>query len=136
MTEVKVGPSVHTSKKTIIYKESDWKIHRFSIWSGEALADVEVLRMLNSLLLWVGKASKPDLTEFALGMPGQEGKEGLSTSLIGPPTANYSAQLAARLAAVLHKPVYVSCNVIMDRFTTPLIEKGLMMEIKSHREFF
>lgn len=142
MTHHGTSPAVQTSKKTIKYKESVWKIHRFSICSGETIADVEVLKMSGSLFIWIGCPGQHIFSELALGVPGvfEAGgdcaRKAISTMLLGPTNSTDSSGLARRLASALQKPVYVSCNLNMDRFMAPLVEKGLNMEIKNSAHCF
>lgn len=49
---------------------------------------------------------------------------------------NGSERLAAKLAKKLNKQIFISCNVVEDRLSSPAIEKRLVEEIKAHPEFF
>lgn len=92
-------------------------------------------------MLWLGGGREPVLSEIALGMAGGAGAAlgpamgpALSTSLLGAEGA--AAALARRLAVALRRPVYVCTGTQFDRFTLPLVERGLMAEIKSRPECF
>lgn len=121
-----------TSKWQVQYRKSSWIIHEFEIWSGEKICKVCSLCMDGSLLIWVGD-QQMHLSDMALGVPGEEGA--LATALMGEPESG-AASLARRLAARLHRPVYVCMGLTLDRLTRPLIEKGIAMEIKLHPCYF
>lgn len=132
-------PRVTTSRKRVTYKPSAWRIHQFEIWSGELLCKAVALRVEGALLLWLGGGGPAQLNEIALGMPApdesdQGSRDGLSTTLIG--TDGAAAAMARRLSTALARPVYVCSGVVFDRFTTPLVERGLIAEIKSRPECF
>lgn len=135
--EVGDSPRMSTSRKTVIYKASSWRVHEFEIWSGELLCKAVSLRMQGALLLWLGGGGPALLSEVALGMPGAsepgDGKA-LSTTLLGADGS--TAAMARRLAALLARPVYVCSGHQFDRFTLPLVERGLVAEIKSRPECF
>ncbi|CAG4976989.1 unnamed protein product [Colias eurytheme] len=127
----KISPLITTSKHQIEYCKSKWKVHDFEVWSGELICKVAVLCMEGSLLVWVG-GDKAVLTEMALGMPQERGS--LVTTLLGEESS--AAGLARRLATKLQRPVYVCCGQTFDRFTAPLVEKGIAIEMKEHPECF
>ncbi|PZC76542.1 hypothetical protein B5X24_HaOG204441 [Helicoverpa armigera] len=126
-------PQVTSSRKDITYKPSAWSVHQFEIWSGELLCKAVALRVDGALLLWVGSGGAPELSEVALGMPGA-GRAALATTLVGADGA--ATALARRLSAALARPVYVCSGLVFDRFTMPLVESGLITEIKSRPECF
>ncbi|GBP64074.1 hypothetical protein EVAR_44158_1 [Eumeta japonica] len=97
-----------SSEKQIVSSTSAWSVHRFEIWSGDPIATVEVLRMKDSLLLWIGNGAAPCLEELALGMASTEQyTNGLATELLSGAggTHSRSKNLAARLAKGLNKHV-------------------------------
>ncbi|CAH0700259.1 unnamed protein product [Spodoptera exigua] len=127
------------SKKRITYKPSGWRIHEFEIWSGDLICKAAALRVEGSLLLWLGGSGEAQLHEIALGMPSLQtqadtAKAALVTTLLGEDGA--AAALARRLSAALGRPVYVCSGLVLDRFNMPLVERGLITEIKSRPECF
>lgn len=135
--EIGTSPRVTSSRKRIIYKTSGWRVHQFEIWSGELVCKAVALRVAGALLLWVGGGGTADLTEIALGMPAPDeggGRASLASTLLGAEGA--AAALARRLSAALTRPVYVCSGLVFDRFTMPLVERGLITEIKSRPECF
>lgn len=132
------SPRIITSRRRIVYRQSQWRVHQFQILSGDVVCNVAVLRMEGSLLLWLGGAREPQLSEIAVGMPpadGQtSGRSGLATTLHG--AEGTATALARRLTGLLRRPVYVCSGTEFDRFTIPLVERGLMNEIKNNPECF
>lgn len=135
--EIGTSPRVTSSRRRITYKPSEWRVHQFEIWSGELVCKAAALRVDGALLLWVGGGGAAALSEVALGMPAREagaGRVALASTLLGAEGA--AAALARRLSAALAQPVYVCSGLAFDRFTMPLVERGLMAEIKSRPECF
>ncbi|KAG6455355.1 uncharacterized protein LOC115446869 [Manduca sexta] len=136
--EAKAAPRIKTSQRRIQYKSSAWCVHEFEVWSGELVCRVAALRMKDSLLLWIGGNAKPALVEVAAGVPmppsNGSARAGLATALISGD--GVAVTLARRLSATLVRPVYVCCGATFDRFTAPLVERGLIAEIKSRPECF
>ncbi|KAJ8732380.1 hypothetical protein PYW07_014979 [Mythimna separata] len=135
--EIGTSPRVISSRKRITYKPSEWHVHQFEIWSGELVCKAAALRVVGALLLWVGGGGAAELSEVALGVPAREdgaGRAALASSLLGAEGA--ATALARRLSAALARPVYVCSGLVFDRFTMPLIERGLMAEIKNRPECF
>ncbi|CAF4918037.1 unnamed protein product [Pieris macdunnoughi] len=131
-----IFPSKKTSTRNIQYRKSNWKIHEFEIWSGERICKVCSLCMKGSLLIWIGE-QQLRLANVALGVPGsgEVGEGSAATALLGEDEAG-AASLARRLATRLHRPVYICMGQTFDRFTSPLVEKGIAMEIKLHPNYF
>lgn len=125
-------PRTVTSRRSIKYRESSWRVHEFELWSDSLVCRVAALRMEGSLLVWLG-GEAPRLGQVALGMPGAG-----ATSLLGGGAGAEAdaAQLARRLSVALARPVYVCCGAAFDRFTMPLVERGLVAEIKSRPDCF
>lgn len=115
-------------------------MHQFEVWSGELVCKAVALRVDGALLLWLGGGGPAQLSEVALGMPGGGSGDGegaaLATTLLSAGAECAAAATARRLSAALARPVYVCSGLVYDRFTTPLIERGLIAEIKSRPECF
>ncbi|XP_032511322.1 uncharacterized protein LOC116765831 [Danaus plexippus] len=125
------SPNITTTKRNVKYTKSSWSVHEFEVWSGEFICRVVSLKMRDSLLVWVG-GREPRLDDLALAVP--HGRSAVATSLVDAGGA--ADGLAARLAAALSRPVHVCCGLVLDRFTAPLVEKGIATEIKNHPEYF
>ncbi|KAM3956349.1 uncharacterized protein ACR2FA_009687 [Aphomia sociella] len=135
------SPRIVTSRRRIVYRPSAWKLHYFEIWSGELVCKAAVLRANGSLFLWLGSgAGEPELGDVSLGVPAtgssQDGcrRAGLATALVGAEST--ITAMARRLAAFMQQPVYVCSSNTFDRFIEPLVERGLIAEIKSRPECF
>lgn len=130
------SPRTVTSRRRIKYRKSAWRVHQFEVWSEELVCRAAVLRMQGSLLVWIGDGGQPQLTELAVGIPEVLERRGgaLVTALVG--ADGWAVSLARRLAALLTRPVFVCCGEAFDRFTGPLVERGLIAEIKSRPECF
>lgn len=137
-------------KPHIQFKPSTWRVHEFRVFGGDGapLCRCAVLRMPDSLLLWLGSDAEPLMGAVALGMPAAVAATGpgdaglaLATGLmVGTGRAEGADAaangLARRLAARLARPVYVCCGDNFDRLTLPLVERGLIAEIKSRPDCF
>ncbi|CAH0729079.1 unnamed protein product, partial [Brenthis ino] len=131
--EVEISPKHMSSKRKIKYSKSAWNIHEFEIWSGDLICRVVVLRMKDSLLVWVG-GRDAQLNEVALGVPLAVGNGALATTLLGE--EGNTSGLARRLTLALGRQVYVCCGKTFDRFTGPLVERGIVAEIKNRPDCF
>lgn len=128
-------PRTVTSRRSIRYRESGWRVHKFELRSDgdEVVCRAVALHMAGSLLLWVGAGEgAPRLASFALGVPAPvaaaEGGARSAALLGGDETS--SVQLARRLAAGLARPVYVCCGADWERRTAPTLERALLAEMK------
>ncbi|XP_026745131.1 uncharacterized protein LOC113506490 [Trichoplusia ni] len=132
------SPRVISSRKRVTYKPSTWSVHQFEIWCGEFVCRAVSLRLEGAVLLWLGGGGAAKLDEIALGMPplqeGNSGRSGLATTLLG--SDGTASAMARRLSMSLARPVYVCSGIVFDRFTMPLVERGLIAEIKSRPECF
>jgi hypothetical protein len=100
--------------------------------SGQTI-NFRVLKMEDSLFIYIGTKDSETFDEIGLAMllPGK--KEAISTSVVG---STESRDIAQKLSLRLNKPVFISCNANVDRITGPLIEKMLLQEITERPEFF
>ncbi|XP_072940344.1 uncharacterized protein [Epargyreus clarus] len=129
------SPRVVTTKRKVIYRESSWNVHQFEVWSGELVCRMVALKMEESLMLWLGGEGPAALGELALGMPAAGVAQGaLATRLLAG--GGDAAPLALRVAAGLLRPVFVCSSLPLDRFSAPLVERGLAMEIKTRPQCF
>lgn len=127
--DIKSSPRKITSKRRVNYRKSSWTVHEFEVWSGELICRAVALRMKDSLLVWVG-GREAQLSEVALAVPVTVGQGALATALLGEEGG--ATGLARRLTLALGCQVYVCCGQVFDRFTAPLVERGIVSEIKKH----
>ncbi|KAJ2946804.1 hypothetical protein O0L34_g16126 [Tuta absoluta] len=137
-TAVDVNSECKRSVRRVVFKESKWRIHNFEVVSGVGVVcRAMALRVDGALFLWVGSDGPPALGAVALALPARDAGEALATPLAGAgPELDSALGLSRRLARALARPVHVCCGSAFDRFTAPLVERGLIMEIKSRPECF
>jgi proteasome assembly chaperone 4 len=111
---------------------STFNSHQFSEEiTGQTLI-FRILKMQESLFIYIGKKDSEELSALAIGFTSQK-KESLSSSILESPE---SCDLAQKLSLRLNKPVFVSFNGPSDRITKPTIEQRLIKEITDRPEFF
>ena len=95
-----------------------------------------VLRMRDSLLLWIGVGPRPALGDLAVAMSTGTG-EPIATKLLGNHSCVVSMAMASRLTRRLGKQVFLSCNLPMENVGLHAqVEKRLLDEITAKPEVF
>jgi proteasome assembly chaperone 4 len=108
--------------------------HSFTGEAAGVTINYRVLKMQDSLFIYIGKKDEEALNGLAVGLlPPFNEREAISTSILESPE---SQDLAQKLAVRLKKPIFISCNLNVDRLIAPVIEKHLVQEIKERSEFF
>uniref|UniRef100_A0A182WH55 Proteasome assembly chaperone 3 n=1 Tax=Anopheles minimus TaxID=112268 RepID=A0A182WH55_9DIPT len=105
----------------------------------EVMYNIRVLKMKDSVLLYIGQEKAESFDEMAVAMPNaNNASEVLGTTIIGPPDGSGAQDLAQRLAKKLKKQVYLSLgsSVPNDRIVRPSIEKKIFDDIKNNIECF
>ncbi|KAG5675010.1 hypothetical protein PVAND_004950 [Polypedilum vanderplanki] len=107
------------------------------LFTGEAAGQIinyRVLKMQDSIFIYIGKKDEEVLNGLAVGLlqPYNE-KEAISTCIL---ENKESQDLAQKLTVRLKKPTFISCNLNVDRLIAPIIEKHLIKEINEKPEFF
>lgn len=101
--------------------------------AGQTL-NYRILRMQDSVFIYIGKKDEEVLDGLAVGLLSPyQNREAVTTSIL---ESTESFDIAQKLAVKLNKPVFVSCNVNIDRLVAPVIETHLIQEIKERPEFF
>lgn len=101
--------------------------------SGQAV-NYRVLKMQDSLFIYIGKKDEEVFDGLAVGLLSPyENREAVTTSIL---ESQQSHDIAQKIAVKLNKPVFVSCNVNVDRLIAPVIESQLIQEIKERPDFF
>lgn len=113
---------------------SKFTTHLFTAEVAGQKLNYRVLKMENSLFIYIGKKDEEVLNGLALALtlPQQSG-ESVTTSILESPE---SQDIAQKLSMRLTKPVFVSYNANVDRLMFPLVEKHLIQEIKERPECF
>lgn len=126
--------NIAAESKTMKSTESKFIPHYFT---GEVIGQTinyRVLKMQDSVFIYIGKKDEEALDGLAVGlMQPFNNKEAISTSIL---ESTESHDLAQKLAVRLNKPVFISCNLSIDRLTAPVVEKHLIQEIKERPEIF
>ncbi|XP_058124493.1 uncharacterized protein LOC131288160 [Anopheles ziemanni] len=102
--------------------------------------NIRVLKMKDSVFIYVGEDKAETFDELAIAMPdANDASSGvLGSTIIGPRDGSGSQELAQLIARKLKKPVYLSLstNVPNDRIVRPSIEKKIFEDIKNNIECF
>jgi hypothetical protein len=127
-----------TSSRTasIEFMKPNFEIHSFGTEVAETPVYFQVLKMENSLFIWIGSGTDPTFSDLGMALNTNYDRLPLCTKLMGAHTDMASSNLASRLAKKFQRAVYVSYNLPSDRLILPAIEKRLQDEIKAHPEKF
>ncbi|XP_055964462.1 proteasome assembly chaperone 4 [Sorex fumeus] len=113
----------------------DVSLHNFSARLWEQLVHFHVMRLTDSLFLWVG--ATPHLRNLAVAMCSRFDSVPVATSLFGDASDPASAGLAQRLARKTRKQVFVSYNLpTADSGFTLLVENRIKEEMEAFPEKF
>ncbi|KAJ1531483.1 hypothetical protein ONE63_000158 [Megalurothrips usitatus] len=121
---------------TIEYCEPKIFSHGFQLKACDQAFIIKTLKLEKGLFLWIGSTSQPVLEDLALSMGTPYGKDPLQTKLLGDVLNMTSMNLASRLSKKLDKPVYVSFNLDCDKMSLPVIEAGIVEELKKFPHLF
>lgn len=120
----------------IVYVESGLLTHSFSEKIGAKTLLFSVLKLKDSVFVWIGLATEPKLMNICLAMKSPYDTLPLTTNFLGSVNDDKSSALASKLSIRLKKPVFVSVNVELDRFQFPELSARLNEEIKLRPECF
>ncbi|XP_005066456.1 proteasome assembly chaperone 4 [Mesocricetus auratus] len=110
-------------------------LHNFSARLLEQLVHFHVMRLTDSLFLWVG--ATPHLRNLAVAMCSRYDPIPVCTSLFGDTSDTTSTGLAQRLARKTSKQVFVSYNLSnTDSNFTLLVENRIKEEMATFPEKF
>ncbi|XP_053692221.1 proteasome assembly chaperone 4 [Sabethes cyaneus] len=115
---------------------SNFTTHLCSVEVCDNSYNVRVLKMNNSVFIYIGENNAENFDELAMAMPMSADSEILTTSILGSLVGCGSEELAQKLARKLKKQVYVSVNVPNDRIIRPAIERKLFEEIRNNMACF
>lgn len=117
--------------------ESGFKLHTFAGEAVEKKVLFQVIKMLDSLIIFINLADSMVLRDLSLGMFNTRTmQEPIATKIIGDFADEVSKNMALKFARKLGKTVYISLNVSDDRLMLPAIEKRLCEEIKNKPDKF
>ncbi|KAM9233388.1 proteasome assembly chaperone 4 [Dugong dugon] len=113
----------------------DVSLHNFSARLWEQLVHFHVMRLTDSLFLWVG--ATPQLRNLAVAMCNRYDSIPVATSLLGDTSDTTSTGLAQRLARKTNKQVFVSYNLQnTDSSFALLVENRIKEEMDAFPEKF
>uniref|UniRef100_A0A8C6CGV6 Proteasome assembly chaperone 4 n=1 Tax=Moschus moschiferus TaxID=68415 RepID=A0A8C6CGV6_MOSMO len=113
----------------------DVSLHNFSARLWEQLVHFHVMRLTDSLFLWVG--ATPHLRNLAVAMCTRYDSIPLSTALLGDTSDTMSTGLAQRLARKTSKQVFVSYNLPNTSSSFELlVENRIKEEMQAFPEKF
>ncbi|KAG4077016.1 hypothetical protein HA402_016003 [Bradysia odoriphaga] len=118
-----------------IPQPSNLKDHLFNANISEVTYKYRILRMKDSIFIYVGQADNEVFTEMAVAMP-MTNSEVVSTRILGVDVGCESQEMAKTFAKKLNKQVFFSCNVDSDKMIRPMLAKYLSDEIKRCPEVF
>lgn len=105
-----------------------FKLHSFSDTLLDQIVHFQVLRMKDSLYIWIG--SSPELSSLAVAMCTRYDSVPSVANLLGSKADLNSSTLAQRLAKKTKKQCFVSYNVPTENMLLSLVEQRINQEIK------
>ncbi len=118
--------------------DSSFRLHQFTVTLFATNVNCQVLKMKDSLFVWIGDEENAVLSDLSFGIQSAYEPHPISTKILGTAsTDTTSMSMAERLTKKLKKPVYVSFNVplsnnnILEEF-----EKRLNEEIAMNPDVF
>lgn len=111
------------------------KEHFFTADIGDVMYKYRILKMKESIFIYIGQGDNEVFDEIAVAMP-MENNDVVSTRVIGVDVGCESQELAKIFAKKLNKQVFLSCNVDSDKMIRPMLAKNLSDEIKKCPEAF
>lgn len=114
---------------------SRFKDHLFTADISDTTYKYRVLRMHDSIFIYIGQGDNETFDEMAVAMP-MTNNEVVSTRIIGVDIGCESQEMAKTFARKLNKQVFLSCNVDSDKMIRPMLAKHLSDEIKKCPEAF
>lgn len=113
--------------------ESKWKSHFFTADVLDAAYAFRVLKMNQSIFIYVGQNDNESFDELAMAVPVQDF---VGTTIIGTQYGCDSQELAQQITKRLKKQVFVSCNIPSNNTIRLLLVKRLTEEINNVPDAF
>lgn len=108
--------------------------HRFSVDITDSQYNFRVLKMRDSLFVYIGQSGVEVFTEMAMAMPMNSG-ECVATTIMGEQLCS-SQELAINFAKKLKKQVFLSCNVPQEPHIRPALSKRFADELRATPDHF
>lgn len=113
--------------------DSRWKGHYFTAEVAEDIYTFRVLKMNESLLIYIGQQDNESLDELAMAVPVEDF---VGTTIIGAVHGCDSQELAQQFTRRLKKQVFVSCNVPSNNLTRLMLVKRIAEEMTNRPDAF
>lgn len=110
------------------------KFHKFVAKVGDVTINCEIMKMKDSLYLWIGDCTNPTMEDLSFSFTSNFEKQPIATKIMGAVADATSTNIAKRLSIKLGKPVYVSFNVTADNMLLLGIERRIQEEFKIHND--
>lgn len=136
MSSVQADPPSSSScndDATIEKVDSHWNGHFFTAEISEDVYSFRVLKMNQSVFIYIGQFENESLDELATAVPV---KDFVSTTIIGTLHGCDSEELARQFSHRLQKQVYVSCNIPSNNLTRVMLIKRIAEEMKNVPDAF
>lgn len=121
------------NKSAVKRLPSTWTSHTFTAKISDTTYTFRVLKMNQSLFIYIGHGENETFDALAMAMPTQET---ISTQILGAQTGDDSKELAQQFTKRLKKQVFLSYNIPSNGTIRPLIVKRLSEEIKNVPDAF
>ncbi|XP_065064548.1 proteasome assembly chaperone 4-like [Rhopilema esculentum] len=108
--------------------------HSFHEVIGETAIYFKILKMRESIFLWIGDC--PNFDHLAVSTPTKMSHIPSSSTILGEDNGNIYGPIAQRLAKRLKKQVLLSLNTAANEETLYLIEKRFLEEFQRYPEKF
>lgn len=122
-----------TTATKITKVDSKWMTHYFTAEIFDSIYVIRVLKMNQSLFIYIGQNGCESFDELAMAMPVNDF---ISTTIIGTQHGSESEELAQQLTRRLKKQVFVSYNLAMNAQIRLMLVKRIAEEIKSVPDAF
>lgn len=123
----------NNSNASIKLLASKWKTHSFTTRISETTYTFRVIKMDQSLFIYIGHGENETFDALAMAMPTQDT---ISTTILGAQDGEESKELAQQFTKRLKKQVFLSYNIPSNSTIRPLIVQRLSEEIKNVPDAF
>lgn len=118
---------------TIEKVDSRWKTHYFTAEISESIFSFRVLKMNQSVMIYIGQIENESFDELAMAVPVEDF---VSTTIIGSVHGCDSQELAQQFTRRLKEQIFISCNVPSNNLTRLMIVKRIAEEMKNVPDAF
>lgn len=120
------------------YTDSSLRSHEFVLTILNVDIKYQLLKMKDSIFLWIGDQKTPLLSDLSYGIQPQYSSYPITTKILGTASPDLtSTMMAERLCKKLNKPVYVSFNLpVTSKQMIEEIEMRLNEEMQLNRDMF